>query len=208
MNTISNSLSSPLCALSIEQTEEIVNIHNQNTIMPLLSSQLPPSLLQLQQQYTVNSALSSLYKSQDKINALLSAVPVHPYDKYKALYYKPTKQILPTLSNLPVPKFFDAKTATAQLTSISEKVSDNTMDQIAYLTANPGALSSTQISDIQSFCNAFASLSGNKLVVDHERVSNHFEFLETVKGISLEDIQKNPVEAAQKIVSYFIRLYK
>lgn len=208
MNIVPTSLSSPLCALNLEQTEEVVNIYNQNTILPLLSSQLPPSLLQLQQQYTVSNVLSSLQKTQDRINALLSAAPIHPYEKYKALYYKPSKQILPTLSNLPAPKFFDAKTITTQLTSISEKVSNNTMDQINYLTANPAVLSSTEISEIQTFCNAFAFLSADKLVVDHAQVSNHFEFLETVKGISLEDVEKNPLEAAQKIVSYFIRMYR
>ena len=208
MNEAYSSLSTPLCALSLEEVEDIVNTHNINTILPQLSSQLPPSLLQLQQQYTVSNVLSSLQATQDRINCLLSAAPVHPYDKYKALYYKPTKQILPTLANLPVPKSFNLKTATSQLTAINEAVSDRAMAQVNYLIANPHMLSSTQVSDVQSFCNAFAHLSGNKLVVDHSKVSNHFEFLETIKGISLEDVEKNPIQAAQKIVSYFIKLYQ
>jgi hypothetical protein len=202
------SLTSPLCALSLKQVENIVDAHNQNIVFPQLSAQLTPTLLQLQQQHTISNVLSSLQVAQTKINSLLSAVPVHPYDKYKALYYKPSKQILPTLSNLPVPKSFDAKTATSQLTAISHAVNDRTMSQVAYLTANPHVLSSTQVTDIQSFCNAFACLSGDRLVVDHSKVSNHFEFLETVRGISLEDVQRNPIEAAQKIVSYFIRMYQ
>ena len=153
-----------------------------------------PSLACLQE--TLQQVLSSSRLLREQFQFELSALPIHPYQKLLAQYFEPGEQVL-SIENVPTPLSFNPITTTSQITAISKKFYEATIEQANALTAE----------NIPETCNAFAVLSGEEFIVDHQRVKNHLTFLEMSKAITVEMIEKNPQEVAKRVLSEFVRLY-
>ena len=158
-----------------------------------------PLSVREQADHTIQYVLSSLRQLQLDNDLALSSIPIHPYERMKWEYLDPNTPPI-TLDDVRLPVGFCQMAAYESLSALGKKVSDNTLTAIASITGDP-------LADINAV-NAFATLSGGAFVVDKEMANNHLQFLEFAKSISLDQINNNPIETAQKVVYQFLRSYE
>lgn len=200
-----------LCVQTLKQIDENVQKHFQTTIFPQMSTQFMQLTSMAASAHgtaslTIASVLSTLQLTQEQLAQRLSAVPVHPYDKFKQLYYKPLDTTIPTLDQLPVPVDFVPLTISAQISALNEKYRHRALAQVAFLSANPNALQ--DYGQLANYCNAFAAPVDGQFMVSTEEVSNHFHFLETVKSLNYNDLAKDPILGAKKLLKLYLDMYE
>ena len=146
----------------------------------------------------IEQMLSSTNLMLQNFQSKLSAAPTHPYEYWKFKYLDSSKRPR-TIHDLDFPQNFSPITATQQICAISAKYNDVMMTQLRVLSAAETSIEPT--------LNIFATLSGDQFVVNEEKMKAHIEFQETIRNLPLEEIEKNPVITACKIVNEFIKVY-
>jgi len=148
---------------------------------------------------TIQETLSSARELNSAFKASLSSIPVHPYDFYKQQYIEPDYVPI-TFEQVEAPADFCHKTCLCQISAISQQFSKNVLTQVE-------ALSTGKVPDD---CNAFMGLSatenGEEFVVDRERAGNYLKFVEMIKTIPIEAVNRNPEELAKKVISQYIKM--
>jgi hypothetical protein len=140
---------------------------------------------QVQQRFNEVISNSSLLSAMQA----LSGAPAHPYERLKYdLFEKDYK--FPTIEDIETPNDFDSKTYMCELTSCSHKTQQ-------------AALSGLKQEQIQ-----LKSVNLENLTIPTETLKHNLEFIELVRSISLEELQKDPVNLAKKLTSYYIKNYK
>ena len=144
----------------------------------------------------IDSMLSATAVIRNKVKEHIENVPIHPYERWRYQYLDPKKPVR-TIFDLKFAPDFNPITATQQISALNKKYYDLSMLQLQSLTAT----------DIEPALNIFATLSGNKFIVDEERMRRHIEFHELVRTIPLTEIENRPFETACKLVNEFIEVY-
>jgi 5-enolpyruvylshikimate-3-phosphate synthase len=189
--------------LTLSSLNSELSAHSTTTVQPITSVVLSKPTLSEQIETTVTSVLTALDFMQHQFDVMLSATPLHPYEKYKAQYLEPN-QSCQMLHEIEVPEDFSVDTATCCITSISEKIQENALTQLQMLTSESYQENQSE----NELCNAFSELSGNTFVVNKEKMSNHLQFLEMTRNITIEQIEKDPVEVARKVLAQYVKLYQ
>lgn len=189
--------------------ESLANTVEFQTLEPEAQLAIDVDFLTKQQEQLVLEYKEQLSKTNQTIAALLSATEqfkrkydsqlsaANPYEKLKAQYLDSSRPII-SVDELAFPSTFSASTAMAEITSISVASHEHFMTQLHYLTGGQMEAASTM----------YTVLCGDEFVVDKEKMRAHFEFLELVRNMSVEQINSNPLTVAIKLVTEFIRTYK
>lgn len=142
--------------------------------------------------YTFAEILSSLQS--------LSGVPVHPYEQAKYKYFGKDFHF-PTINEIPFPVDFNYNTYTRELSSIFDHTNLVALsalsalgDSIQNLQSTDGVLSRADIENV--------------IITDENIIKNNIKFTEAVKSISLSDIETKPIETAQKLLSYYVKMFR
>lgn len=122
------------------------------------------------------------------------------YDQLKVDYFKPDHKFM-TLADVKVPKGLQVGEALKSIEGLKQKLGKDTALHLDLLNTN---------SEIKHIGNAFAipNDDASALFLNHAAIAQRLEFLEFVKGIKLEDIQRSPQEVAMKIMAAFIETSK
>jgi len=151
---------------------------------------------------TIASILSSLRQTKADLEAATEDIPDHPYEALK--HHHCHKDAEPfEFHNIRIPDDFCPKKSHQALLDISEKHSNNFCTHLETL-----SLSGLQLHEHQHFGNGFASLSGNQFVVDKDKITNHFLFIDMIRSVPLEYVTANPKEFAQKVITKFIEIHQ
>lgn len=153
---------------------------------------------------SLQSLLSAIRLKKEEMIASLSCTAVHPFEKLKQQYLSVDCKPI-TLKDIQLPSEFCPYTSFSCLTAINKKYIEHSNTAVRELTANHELLNNPHI--ISPFTTLSSTVSGNDFVVDKQQVSNHLQFLEFLKTIPLTEIQQNPKEVAQKIVTQYINFY-
>lgn len=152
-------------------------------------------LLRLNEQ--ISSILSATAVLKNSIKERFETVPVHPYERWRYQYIDPNKP-LKTIYDLQFsPAEFDPITATQQISALNKKYYELSLLQMQSLTSE----------ELEPTLNIFANLSGNKFVVDEDKMREHIEFHELLRTMPLKEIENAPYETACKLITEFIRVY-
>jgi hypothetical protein len=193
--------------LTLEQplSSTILEVSLSSTLVEEISAVSKPTLSD-QIDLVITSALTALDTFQHQIDAMLSATPLHPYEKLKALYLNSNEKC-EMLCDIPAPQDFCLDTTYCCITAISENIQQNSLCQVQALTAQLEKEENSD-PDLEGICNAFAELSGNTFVVNKQKMANHLKFLEMARNITIEQIESDPVEVARKVLSQYVKLYQ
>lgn len=164
------------------------------------NKQVPMSIAE-QANITIQQVLSGIKEKRLSLVHSLTSTPFHPYEKLKYMYLDQHGLSGTNLQDLPPVSAFNLVTVTNDLTAINQNMMDSILLRMPSLT-------STSIFDNPEAGNVFATLSGDTYVVDDERITKHLQHIEMVKHITVEEIDKNPVEVAQKLLHHFVQTYK
>lgn len=175
------------------------------TVVEPLTSVTAPTLSE-QIQFTVATVLTALDQMKHQFDAMLSATPLHPYEKLKAQYLDPNEKC-EMLCDLQVPEDFCLDTINCCITAISENIYNNSNLQVQMLTAVESEEDYQKL-DTEAMCNAFAELSGNTFVVNKQKMANHLKFLELTRNLTVEQIDADPVGVAKKVMAQYVKLYQ
>lgn len=145
---------------------------------------------------TLAQILSSSDLLINEIDAMLSSIPIHPYDRLKAEYLGPDCPTI-SLNDIEVPECFCLSSVSCQITNIAERYSDLFDLQIQ-------ALSTDKIDQVYS---AFAMPSGEDFVIDKDKTANHLQYVDMVNNIPLHLVDENPMLVAQKLLTQYIKMY-
>lgn len=172
-----------------------------------LNTEKPAVLFALQEAYQKNIQLANMQIEQmlsatnvllQTTQAKLSTVPTHPYEYWRYKYLDPNKRPK-TIFELDFPQTFSPTVATQQISAMSYEYDDVMMTQIQVL--------SSQESSVEPTLNIFATLSGDKFVVNESKMRKHIEFHEMVRTVPIDEIERNPVIVAYKLLDQFIKTY-
>jgi hypothetical protein len=148
---------------------------------------------------TITSLLSASELLCNELDIALSSIPIHPY--YRLVHEHLDGEISPiTLANIEAPESFNIETVTNQISCLAVKYGDQFETQTQKLT-------SFSTIEEENVCNAFAVLSGEKFVVEQEKVANHLKFIGFLNSIPPEAIDADPVGVAQKMLSQYLKMY-
>lgn len=151
------------------------------TLLDRLSAFSPKTVERL-----TNTALFSAIQS-------LSGMPIDPWERYKWMYVGKDYKY-PTIDELPLPEeYIDSYTYVQQVSTISKAMFDTTMQKVS-------ALSSVDINSL--------SHQNPETCIDPFYAKNQIIFAEVVRSIPLEKFYSEPIETAQKILSFYIDLHK
>lgn len=130
--------------------------------------------------------------------------PIHPYERmiqdYLGKDFKPK-----TIEEMPIEPDIDPLKVIAHITALSKDLQEKSMKQARMIveqaldTSFPGITS-------EALGTAFAVLSGDEFVIDHEMTARHLEFCENLRNVSVEYVVNHPYEAAKRILSEFMRV--
>ena len=130
--------------------------------------------------------------------------PLHPYEQmihqYLGKDFKPK-----TIEEMPVEQDIDPLKVIAHITELSRSLQEKSMLQVRMIvdqaldTTFPGITS-------EALGTAFAVLSGNEFVIDHDMTARHLEFCENLRNVSVEYVIARPYDAAKRILSEFMRV--
>jgi hypothetical protein len=151
-------------------------------------------------QSTIQHILSGIREKRMTLVDALTSTPIHPYEKLKYIYLDQKGLSAINIDDVPPVSGFELSTITNQITSINQKVMDDIFTRVPFL-------SSQTIFDNPQAGNVFATLSADEYIIDEERMSKHLAYTEMIKTITAEQIDKNPIEIAQKILSQFVITY-
>ncbi len=141
--------------------------------------------------FTFGEILSSLQA--------LSGMPVHPYEQAKFKYFGKDYHF-PTINEIPFPVDFNYNTYTNKLSAIFDQghlmglsALSAMEDKLKNATDSSGLLKRTDIENIT--------------ILDENIIKSNIMFTEAVKSISLADMESKPIEIAQKLLSYYIKMF-
>lgn len=120
--------------------------------------------------------------------------PLNHYDRMVQQYlgegYKPL-----TLANVQVPPNFTIADVAISTTQMRDLLATNNEQQLELFSKNP---------DTPNIGNAFAIFKEDGTsILNEAAIAKKFEFLEFLKTISPQDVEKNPIEVAKKILFVF-----
>jgi hypothetical protein len=154
-----------------------------NYDLSLIFQQLSATLQRRFDSVTITEILSSLQS--------LSGVPIHPYERLKYdLFGK--NYVFKTINDIEAPKDFNVETYTQQLTGITEQTHQMSLSSLSAFNAS-----------MQT-----GTLTAEMPLLPPDTIRHNLEFVEIVKSISLDEVQRNPVQVAQKLTSYYIKNFK
>lgn len=129
--------------------------------------------------------------------------PIHPYEQmiqeYLGKNFKPK-----IVEELTIEPNIDPLLVLAEITDLSRNLQEKAMLQVRQIvdqamdTSFPGITA-------EALGTAFATLSGDKFIVDKEMTKRHLEFVENIRAIPASYIVEHPYEAAKRILSEFKR---
>ena len=151
--------------------------------LTLIFQQLSAAIQERFPEFTTTDLLSTIQN--------LSSVPVHPYERLKYDMFG-KDYTFKTINDLETPTDFNPNTYMQQLTGITEQTEQMTLSTLS----------------VYDQAVRTGTLSANMLLVSPDTLKHNLEFVEIVKSLSLEDVQKRPLEIAQKLTSYYIKNYK
>jgi len=150
---------------------------------------------------TVQEALSSARLLNQTMEAALTSVNNHPYEQLKQQYLG--LDFVPlTLDCIEAPQTFCPLSCRDQLSAISEQF-DTTMT-----TQFTAASSEQALNECSVFAVLSATENGNEFILDQPKIGNYLQFLEMVKSIPMQAIEKNSEEVARKLLSHYINIFK
>ncbi len=153
---------------------------------------------------TLQNLLSAIRAKKEEMLASLSCSAVHPFEKLKQQYLSVDCKPI-TLKDINVPEDFCPNASFSCLTAINQKYTDHTYTAVRELTGNQDLLNNPHI--VSPFTTLSSTVSGNDFIIDKKQVANHLQFLEFLKQIPLTELQQNPIEVSQKIVTQYIKSY-
>jgi hypothetical protein len=157
---------------------------------------------------TINQLVSSAQAMTANLTSSLTAVPAHPYERLVYDYLGPNF-VCPSIKDLTIPADFTPQKCLADIEQISKNISQLQTSQFARLSTEVLDTSFYGITS-ENLNNAFAILSstdrGDQYVLESNKISNHLQFIETVKAIPTNYILENPIEVAKKMLTEFVRL--
>ena len=163
-----------------------------------------------QAQLTISQLVSSANSMTADLTTALTAVPVHPYEKLVYEYLGPNF-ICPTIQELAIPNNFCSQKCLVEIESIAKEVGALQTSQFDRMSAEAMDTSFYGITS-ENLNNAFAVLSstaeGDRYVIDRAKLTQHLRFVETVKGIPIDYVLKNPLEVAKKMLAEFTRIHQ
>jgi len=120
--------------------------------------------------------------------ASLSSMPNHPYELAKHQLLGPDYKF-PIIQEIEAPKDFCLTTAANKLNDFADEINDLIIDSV-------NSLSCIGLSQ-----DGFSE----NVVFDKEVVKNHIIFSELVKTVTIDDINANPIEISQKLISFYLK---
>jgi len=147
---------------------------------------------------TLETVLSGSQQLRKELQIALSSIPAHPYERLKSEYlgqeFSPVK-----IDDICIKEDFCAKTCLASICAISINMNQNVMSHFYSVTSQ----------DLSAMnCNAFIQLSttdcGEQFIVNPKRSAGYLGFLETIKRMPIDLIEKDPVQTAKKLISHYI----
>lgn len=146
---------------------------------------------------TIATAISSSELFRLSYASQLTSMPLAPYDQYKAMYLDPQEPVL-TIEQLPPPKYVALSQIRPMLSAAGLSCTQNFLTNLPHITAG----------NLEAGATLFTKLSCGQFVTDKEKMKEHFVFIELIKNMTQDDIQKRPLSTALKLINEFIRVYK
>jgi len=118
---------------------------------------------------------------------LLSGAPLHPWERLKWEYFGDDYKF-PTIEEIePAPITFDSAHCSCCLSAIGNDYNQTLISQTSALTTIP--------------------LTGIQMEMDPEHIKKSITFIEVIKTMTPEIIETRPIETAQKVVNYYLKLF-
>ena len=150
---------------------------------------------------TLQETLSSARLLNETMEASLTSVNMHPYEQLKRRYLG--LDFVPlTLDCIPAPQTFCPMSCREQLSAISCEFNTTMLTQFT------AASSEQALSECSVFAVLSATENGNEFIIDEPRVGNYLQFLEMVKSIPMQAVEKNSEEVARKLLTHYISIFK
>lgn len=212
IETLSKQIGIDITNLAYPLTVDPLSLRQEQTLSSQISS-LP--------QYDFSAFQNALEKDKQKAKELIQSLveaakatkqefakelnskPIHPYERmiqeYLGKNFKPTP-----IEDIAIEPDLDLIQVLAKITELSRKLHEKAMLQVRKMTEQaldttfPGITS-------EALGTAFATLSGDEFVVDHEMMKRHLQFVETIRAFPVDYVVKYPYESAKKLVSEFLR---
>jgi hypothetical protein len=129
--------------------------------------------------------------------------PIHPYERmiqdYLGKKFKPKP-----IQEMVIEPDIDPLKVIAKITELSRNLHEKAMLQVRKMTEQALDTSFPGITS-EALGSAFAVLSGDEFVIDHEMTRRHLEFVENIRNIPVDYVIERPYEAAKRILSEFLR---
>lgn len=139
---------------------------------------------------TLTHAVTSL---EESVNAMLSGIPLHPYERIKYDYFGPDHQFK-NFEDLEDPREIDNQKCIEILKCSTDHLYTTTFHNLTCC-------------DEHKCQTAFTKMSGDSIVEDHQRQKNYIEFMEMARNIPVDSItDDNCVEIARKLLGYYTRI--
>lgn len=159
---------------------------------------------------TISELVSSANAITSSLKEALTSTPTHPYEQLVHQYLGPNF-ICPSISDITIPVDFTPQKCLSDLEIITNNAKELQTSHIAILSAELFDTSFPGITS-ENLNNSFAVLSststGERYVVDSNKLSEHLKFIETFKRIDTDYVVNNPIEVAKKMLAEFIRIQK
>lgn len=184
-------------------SETLSSFTDSDSDIDALSSVLPENVM-----FTLKSALSSARTLNETLAETQKNRSFHPFQRLKEQYNvhaEPTQ----TLDCLCAPENFCPMTTVKELTSISKNMQDNFTAQMSCLSCSDECDKHMYMCDC-----AYAELSSNEegkpvFVNNEDKIRSHLQFTDTLLSIDPNTItNQNSKEIAQKLISYYVSLFK
>lgn len=139
---------------------------------------------------TLTHAVTSL---EESVHAMLSGIPVHPYERIKYDYFGPDYQFK-TLEDLEDPREIDHQKCVEILRGSTNHLYSTTFHNLTCC-------------EEHKCQTAFTKMSGDLIVEDHEKQKNYIEFMELARSIPIDSItDDNCLEIARKLLGHYTRI--
>jgi len=166
------------------------NITNEQTTF---IKQMSSSLLQNLSQYNpLFAELLSAIQTQS-----LSGVPINPYEKLKYdLFGK--GYVFKTINDIKSPDTFNLEDLTEKINQIADQCTQSSLSAVSAFSIK----AQEQTSEPLSF-----NLLENDFI-DINLARKNIEISEIVRSITIEQIKKEPIEIAKKLINHFVEINK
>lgn len=147
---------------------------------------------------TLQNALSASKELRENFESTIFSSSLHPYEKLKKHYIEESDYTPIDIQNFQETVEFCARTSVAKISAISTNYHNNFMSYFAENSA------SNTFDQNCVFVELSTTNESSNYVINRKKASNYLKFLETIKNIPIDLIQKDPDMLARKIVGYYI----